>query len=62
MVTCLLSEYCIVFQIVTFRCAIKSDDLPDVETLKIKIIKESEAKKRKIPDGGSDALFVKQQI
>lgn len=46
----------------TFKCAIESrDDLPDAETLKIKIIEESEARKRKTPDSGSGALFVKQQ-
>lgn len=32
----------------TFRCAMESrDDLPDTETLKIKIIEESEARARK---------------
>lgn len=46
----------------TFRCAMESrDDLPDAETLKIKIIEESEARKRKTSDIGSGALFVKQQ-
>lgn len=46
----------------TFRCAIESrDDLPDAETLKIKIIEESEARKRKPPDQAPNALLAKQQ-
>lgn len=46
----------------TFRCAMESrDDLPDAETLKIKIIEESEARKRKSPDRGSGALYAKHR-
>lgn len=45
----------------TFRCAIKSrDDLPNADTLKIKIIEESEACKQKSTDNESGALSVKQ--
>lgn len=45
-----------------FRCAMESrDDLPDAETLKIKIIEESEARKRNSSDETSDALFAKHQ-
>ncbi|KMQ88092.1 retrovirus-related pol polyprotein from transposon tnt 1-94 [Lasius niger] len=46
----------------TFRCATESrNDLPDAETLKIKIIEESEARKRKTSDHASNALFAKHQ-
>jgi len=37
------------------------DDLPDAETLKIKIIEESEARKRKTSDDGAGALLIKHQ-
>lgn len=44
----------------TFRCAMESrDDLPDAETLKVKIIEESEARAQKTSDTESGASFAK---
>jgi len=46
----------------TFRCAIESrDDLSDAETLKIKLIEESEARRQKSSEDGSGALLAKHQ-
>lgn len=44
-----------------FRCAMESrDNLPDPETLKIKIIEEVEARKQKVNEWESGAMYVKQ--
>jgi len=46
----------------TFRCAIESrDNLPDAETLKVKLIEESEARKQKSSEDVSGALLAKHQ-
>lgn len=42
-----------------FRCAIESrDELLDVNTLKIKIVEESDARKKDASESSSEALFV----